>query len=88
MSALDDALKFIGDQRSTVGATINRLESSVDNLDVAMVNTQAADSVLRDEDMAKGLAELTRAKLIQEGSTMAFARFNDINKNYISALLG
>lgn len=88
MSAVDDALKAISNQRSTVGATINRLESSVNNLDVAMVNTQAADSVLRDEDMAKGLAELTRAKLMQEGSVMAFARFNDINKNYISALMG
>jgi flagellin len=88
MSAVDDALESINNQRSTVGATINRLESSVNNLDVAMVNTQAADSVLRDEDMAKGLAELTRAKLMQEGSVMAFARFNDINKNYISALMG
>jgi flagellin len=88
ISAVDDALKSISNQRSTVGATINRLESSVDNLSVALVNTQAADSVLRDEDMAKGLSELTRAKLMQEGSVMAFARFNDINKNYISALMG
>ena len=87
LSALDDALKSISNQRSTVGATINRLESSVDNLSVAMVNTQAADSVLRDEDMAVGLSELTRAKLIQEGSVVAFARFNDINKSYVSALM-
>ncbi len=87
VSVLDKALKSVNSQRSTVGATINRLESSIDNLSVAMVNTQAAESVLRDEDMAKGLADLTRAKLLQEGSLVAFSRFNDVNKSYIMSLL-
>jgi flagellin len=87
ISVLDKALKSVNSQRSTVGATINRLESSVDNLSVAMVNTQAAESVLRDEDMAKGLADLTRTKLLQEGNIVAFSRFNDVNKSYIMSLL-
>lgn len=88
VGALDNALGSINSQRSTVGAAINRLESSVNNLNVAMVNTQAAESVLRDEDMAQGLAELTQAKLLQEGSTAAFARFNAINKSYVKSLIG
>jgi flagellin len=87
MSALDDAMKSVNSQRSTVGASINRLGSTIDNLSVAMVNTQAAESVLNDEDMAKGLADLTRMKLLQEESISAFARFNDINKSYISGLI-
>ncbi len=88
IEALDNALGSINSQRSTVGATVNRLYSSVNNLNVAMVNTQAAESVLRDEDMAKGLMELTQARLLQEGGTAAFARFNEINKSYVRSLIG
>ncbi len=88
VGALDNALGSINSQRSTVGAAINRLESSVNNLNVAMVNTQAAESVLRDENMAQGLAELTQARLLQEGSTAAFARFNEINRSYVKSLIG
>lgn len=88
VGALDNALGSINSQRSTVGAAINRLESSVNNLSVAMVNTQAAESVLRDEDMAQGLTELTQARLLQEGSTAAFERFNMINKSYVKSLIG
>jgi flagellin len=88
VGTLDNALGSINSQRSTVGAAINRLESSVNNLSVAMVNTQAAESVLRDEDMAQGLAELTQARLLQDGSIAAFARFNEINKSYVKSLIG
>jgi flagellin len=88
LTALDSALKSVGSQRSIMGSTINRLESSVSNLAVAAVNTQAAESVIRDEDMADGLMELTRARLLQEGSIAAFSRFNQISQNHIMGLLG
>jgi len=88
VSALDNALKAVNSQRSTVGASVNRLESTGNNLNVALVNTQAAESVLRDEDMAQGLSELTSYRLLQEGSMAAFSRFNDINKSYVKSLLG
>ncbi|MBN1600624.1 MAG: hypothetical protein JW915_03395 [Chitinispirillaceae bacterium] len=88
LSALDSALKSVGSQRSIMGSTINRLESSVNNLTVAAINTQAAESVIRDEDMADGLMELTRARLLQEGTSAAFSRFNQISQNHIMGLLG
>lgn len=88
LGALDDALKAINEQRSTAGAMTNRLESGFDNLNIALVNTQAAESVLRDEDMAEGLSSLTNNKLLQEGSIAAFSRFNEINKSYVKSLLG
>ena len=72
----------------TVGATINRFVSTVDNLSVAMVNTQAAESILRDQDMAEGIAELTRQQLLQEGGLSAFKRFNEISRNHIMGILG
>lgn len=88
LSSIDDALKLLSLQRSTVGATINRFVSTADNLSVAMINTQAAESVLRDQDMAQGIADLTRQRLLQEGSISAFQRFNEISRNNIMGILG
>ncbi len=88
LSALDTAIKNISSQRSVVGSTVNRLESTVNNLAVAAINTQAAESVIRDEDMADGIMELTRARLLQEGSMSAFSRFNEISQSHIMGLLG
>ena len=88
LTAIDSALKLVSSQRSNLGSTINRLESSMSNMSVALVNTQAADSVIRDEDMARGLAELAKNRLLQEGSIKAFSRFNDISQNHVLGLFG
>ena len=84
---IDAAIKAINSQRTTVGATMNRLASAGNTLEAAMVNTQAADSVIRDEDMAAGLTELTRTQMLQEGATKTFGRYNEITKNHILGLL-
>ncbi|HEX2959166.1 MAG TPA: flagellin [Chitinispirillaceae bacterium] len=88
LSYLDTALKSIGSQRSVMGSTINRLESTVNNLTVAAINIQAAESVIRDEDMADGVVELTRTQLLLEGNIAAFSRFNEISQSHIMGLLG
>jgi flagellin len=88
LDLINNAMENVLGQRSTLGATVNQLESSINNLSVAMVNTQAAESVIRDEDMARGLSELVKIKILQEGSTNAFARFNEISKNHAMGLLG
>ncbi|NLD99924.1 MAG: flagellin [Fibrobacter sp.] len=87
LSSIDDALKVVNSQRSTLGAFVNRLESSVNNLSVAMINTQAAESVIRDQDMAMGLVALTREQLLHEGSIKAFSRFKSMSTNHILGLL-
>lgn len=83
----DDILKSINTQRSAIGATMNRLTSAGDNLANAMINTQAAESVIRDEDMAMGLAQLTQQQILQEGAIKTFSRYNEISKNHILGLL-
>jgi flagellin len=88
LDSVDGAIQSLNQQRSTVGATINRFVSTVDNLSVAMINTQAAESVLRDQDMAEGIVELTRQQLLQEGGLSVFQRFNEISRNHIMGLLG
>jgi flagellin len=84
---LDTALNTLNTQRSALGAMTNRFESTVNNLSVAEINTQAAESVLRDQDMAQGLAELTRTQLLQEGTLAAFSRFKEISANHLFGLL-
>jgi flagellin len=84
---IDAAIKSVNSQRTTVGATMNRLSSAGDNLATAMVNTQAAESVIRDEDMATGLTDLSTQQLLQEGAIKTFSRFNEITKNHILGLL-
>jgi flagellin len=87
ISKLDTALSGLNTQRSQLGSMINRFESVGNNLSMAEINTQAAESVLRDQDMAAGLAEMTRQKLMLEGGTQAFARFNQISANSILGLM-
>lgn len=87
LGVIDTALANLGAQRSTLGATVNRFESTQNNLNIALVNTQAAESVLRDQDMAQGLADLTRERLLQEGGMRAFARFQQVSANHLLGLL-
>ena len=88
LDTLDSTIQSVNSQRSSVGAAVNRLQSAVNNLSMAVINTQAAESVLRDGEMASSLAQLTRERLLQEGSTRAFNRFNEITQNHIMGLLG
>lgn len=82
-----DLLNSINTQRGVIGATMNRLTTAGDNLANAMINTQAAESVIRDEEMAMGLAQLTQQQMLQEGAIKTFSRYNEISKNHILGLL-
>ncbi len=87
IAGIDNALNTLNSVRSTIGATVNRLESSIRNLSVAEINTQSAEEILRDQDMAAGIADLTRERLLQETGMYAFRRFNEISANNIMSLL-
>jgi flagellin len=87
LNRLDSALNTLNSQRSTLGAMTNRFESTVNNLSIAQINTQAAESVIRDQDMAAGLVELTSKQLLQQSTLSAFSKFNEISANHIMGLL-
>jgi flagellin len=87
LGIIDTALGQLNTQRTNIGAMVNRLESTVNNLSLAEVNTQAAESVLRDQDMAKGLAELVQQQVLQEGAMRTFGRYNQISANHLLGLL-
>jgi flagellin len=87
ISAIDGALDTLNTARSDMGATVNRLESAVRNLSTAEINTQSAEELLRDQDMAEGIVALTRERLLQESGLYAFSRFNQISANHVLSLL-
>lgn len=87
LTAIDNAMETMGTQRATIGSMVNRFESTQNNLMVAETNTTAAESMLRDQDMAMGLVEMTKNRLLQETGIRAFQRFNEISANHILGLL-
>jgi flagellin len=87
ITSIDAAIDTLNTSRSTMGATVNRLESALRNISVAETNIQSAEELLRDQDMAQGIVELTRERLLQETGLYAFSRFNQISANHILSLL-
>lgn len=60
------ALKRVSSQRSTLGAYQNRLEHTIRNLDNTVENTQAAESQIRDADMAEEMVEYSNNQILQQ----------------------
>ena len=71
IGVLDEALKKVNKQRADLGAYQNRLEHAVKGIDVGAENLQAAESRIRDTDMANTMVEYTKNRiLVQAGSAM------------------
>ena len=86
-SSIDTAIQELSGQRSNIGALTNRLESTVRNLQTADVNTTAAQSVIRDQDMAMGIAELVKNQVLNQSASNAFSVFNRISADHILGLI-
>lgn len=76
LAELDKAQENVNRMRSNLGALQNRLTSTVTNLGVAEENMAAANSRIRDTDVAKESSELTRNNIIMQASTAALAQAN------------
>ena len=87
INSVDNAITNVGGQRSTMGAMLNRFEHVSNNLHNQSVNTQSAESMIRDMDFAVGVAEMVRSQLLSQTNTMAMSNFNQINKQNMMALL-
>lgn len=73
---VDNALRQLSKERSTMGAYTNRLESTVSNLRTVSENLSASDSRIRDADFASETALLTRAQILQQAGTAILAQAN------------
>ena len=74
--ALDDAMKIVDKHRSLLGATQNRLESTVNNLNNVVENQSAARSRILDTDYASKTAELARYQIMQQASIALLTQAN------------
>jgi flagellin len=76
INAIDEQLKAVSEGRSYLGAMQNRLEHTIKNLDNASENLQAAESRIRDVDMAKEMMEFTRTNILNQASQAMLAQAN------------
>ncbi len=76
LSILDSAIATVASLRATFGTVQNRLESTIRSLAVAIENTTAAESRIRDVDFARETAELTRNQVLQQAGVSVLAQAN------------
>ena len=76
ISTIDNAINDISLQRAELGAMQNRLEFRMQALDIQAENATAANSRVRDTDMAKMMSELTAKNILQKASTAMLAQAN------------
>ncbi|MGV2686375.1 flagellin, partial [Clostridium perfringens] len=73
---VQDAINEVSKIRSDLGAVQNRLEHTVNNLGTTAENLQAAESRIRDVDMAKEMSTFTKNNILQQAATAMLAQAN------------
>lgn len=86
LAKLDEAQNGVNGMRATLGALQNRLISTVNNLEVAEENLSAANSRIRDTDVAATSADLTRDNILLQASTATLAQANQANSVALSLI--
>ena len=86
LAKIDNAIEGIATARANFGATINRLEYTVDNLNTTILNTQAAKSQIVDADYAAETTELARTQIISQASTAMLSQANQQAQSVLALL--
>jgi flagellin len=76
VKVLDDAINTVSAERSKLGAFQNRLEHTISNLGTSAENLQAAESRIRDLDMAEEMMAFTKNNILQQAATAMLAQAN------------
>jgi len=84
--AIDFALAHVAGQRANLGAMQNRLEFTIENLDVASENLNAANSRIRDADMAAEMMRFTQSNVLQQAAISMLAQANQAPQNILQLL--
>jgi flagellin len=88
LSQLDSAQTRVNEMRSNLGALQNRLQSTTNNLLISEENLSAANSRIRDTDVAEASAELTRNNILLQAGTASLAQANQMNSVALSLIQG
>ncbi|MBQ4815691.1 flagellin Hag [Bacillus pumilus] len=86
LDIVDGAIKQVSDQRSKLGAVQNRLEHTINNLGASGENLTAAESRIRDVDMAKEMSEFTKNNILSQASQAMLAQANQQPQNVLQLL--
>src|SRR5574344_606646 len=86
IGTIDLALKKINKQRADLGAYQNRLDYAVKGLNIAAENTQAAESTIRDTDMASQMVSFTKNQILTQSGTAMLAQANSQSQTVLSLL--
>ena len=86
ITAIQDAINKVSSQRSALGALQNRLEHTIANLDNVAENTQAAESRIRDTDMASEMVEYRKNNILAQAGQSMLAQSNQSTQGVLSLL--
>ena len=81
-----NAIKNVNEQRSQLGAVQNRLEHTISNLDNVVENTTAAESAIRDTDMATQMVKFSNNNILAQAGQSMLAQANQSNQGVLSLL--
>lgn len=86
ITAVRNAIAKVSDQRTTLGAMHNRLEYKISNLKNTSINLSAAESRIRDVDIAAEMMELMKSQILAQVSIAVMAQCNALAQNVLSLL--
>jgi flagellin len=76
IATIDAAIKLVSDERATMGANQNRLEHTIANLNTSSENLSAAESRIRDVDMAKEMMNFSKNNILSQAAQAMLAQAN------------
>ena len=86
IDTIRNAIDKVSEQRGVLGATQNRLEYTINNLDTASENLQSANSRIRDTDMAKMMMEYTKVNVLTQSAQAMLAQANQQPQSVLQLL--
>ena len=86
IGVLDNAISSVSSERAKLGALQNRLDHTINNLGVSMENLTAAESRIRDADMAKEIMEFTKLQILLQSANAMLGQANQLPQNVLQLL--
>jgi len=86
ITMFDDAIQKVSSERARLGAYLNLMDHTINNLAVQEENQTAAESTIRDLNMAKAVSEMTQLQILQQVSTAMLAQANALPQAILTLL--
>ena len=88
IATIDRALENVASERSKLGAAVNRLDHTINNLSNVSTNTAAAKSRIEDADFAAETSNLTKNQILSQAATSMLAQANQSKQGILALLQG